>query len=218
MKPFLLLLALLTSFVLSNNVLCAQPGSARHQLDTFAEGLESLQANFRQVVISSDGRVQDRSEGEVWLSRPDRFRWAYGGDFPELVVADGQTIWIYDEALEQVTVKDQGSAGISSPLALLTDPGQLDEKFEIREAGETETLQLLDLRARGMETEFERLLAGLKDNVLELLIMEDAFGLRTEISFSEIQRNPPIDPELFQFEPPAGSDVIGDLPVAPQER
>lgn len=215
MKPKFFLFALLAALTLSNSVLCAQPGTARHQLDTFAEGLESLQASFRQVVVSSDGRMQEATEGEVWLSRPDRFRWVYGGDFPELVVADGETIWIYDEVLEQVIVKDQASAGVSSPLALLTDPSQLDEKFEIREVGETEELQLLELRARDMESEFERLLAGLNDNVLQLLIMEDAFGLRTEISFSEIQRNPDIDPDLFRFEPPAGSDVIGDLPVVP---
>ena len=218
MKPIFQFFTLFLLCVLSNSAVSAQPGSARHQLDTFAEGLDSLQARFRQVVISSDGRMQDSSEGKVWLSRPDLFRWEYGGDFPELVVADGKSIWIYDEALEQVTVKDQASARGSSPLALLTDPDRLDEKFEIREAGETEALQLLELRARDMETEFERLLAGLNDNVLELLIMEDAFGLRTEIRFSEIQRNPDIDPVLFRFEPPAGSDVIGDLPVAPQER
>lgn len=218
MKPIFQLFTLLILISLSNSAVTAEAGSARHQLDTFSQGLESLQARFRQVVISSDGRMQDSSEGQVWLRRPDHFRWEYGGDFPELVVADGTSIWIYDEALEQVTVKDQASAGVSSPLALLTDPGRLDEKFEIREAGETEELQLLELRARDMETEFERLLAGLNDNVLELLIMEDAFGLRTEISFSEIRRNPDLDPALFRFEPPAGSDVIGDLPVASQER
>ena len=215
MKQLFLLLITVSIF---NSALSAEPATARQQLDAFSAGLESLQASFRQVVVSSDGRMQDSSEGQVWLSRPDRFRWAYGGDFPELVVADGDYIWIYDEALEQVTVKDQATVGISSPLTLLTDPGKLDEKFEVREVGETEQLQLLELRARDMETEFERLLAGLDGNVLKLLIMEDAFGLRTEISFSEIKRNPTLDPELFTFEPPAGSDVIGDLPVAPQER
>ena len=209
------LFTLLIAVSMFNSALGAESGTARQQLDAFAEGLESLQASFRQVVVSTDGLMQDSSEGQVWLSRPDRFRWAYGGDFPELVVADGDYIWIYDETLEQVTVKDQASVGISSPLALLTDPGKLDEKFEVREVGETEQLQLLELRARDMETEFERLLAGLDGNVLKLLIMEDAFGLRTEISFSEIQRNPELDPKLFTFDPPAGSDVIGDLPVVP---
>jgi outer membrane lipoprotein carrier protein len=85
----------------------AQEQSARQQLERFTAGLETLHAQFEQQVISTDGAVQDSSSGEVWLSRPQRFRWAYGGDFPELVVADGSHIWIYDEALEQVTVRNQ---------------------------------------------------------------------------------------------------------------
>lgn len=188
---------------------------ARQQLDAFSTDLQTLQADFRQTVTSSDGRVQDSSEGQVWLSRPNRFRWSYGGDFPELVVADGTTIWIYDEALEQVTVRDQSQAAVDSPLVLLTNPDLLDEKFEIREVGETEQLQLLELVARDIEMEFERLLLGLEDDSLKLLIMEDAFGLRTEILFSNLQRNVPVDSVLFKFEPPEGTDVVGDLPVEP---
>ena len=53
--------------------------------------------------------LQDGSAGQVWLRRPQLFRWEYGGDFPEVVVADGKNIWIYDEMLEQVTVKNQSS-------------------------------------------------------------------------------------------------------------
>ena len=85
-------------------------------LERFTTGLESLHAQFAQQVIGNDGVVQDRSSGEVWLQRPRLFRWAYGGDFPELVVADGERVWIYDEALEQVTVKNQSETAADSPL------------------------------------------------------------------------------------------------------
>lgn len=203
--------ALVGAFLLMATLNAA--AGARQQLDAFSDGLETLQADFRQTVTSADGRVQDSSEGQVWLSRPNRFRWSYGGDFPELVVADGSTIWIYDEALEQVTVRDQTQVAIESPLVLLTDPGLLEERFEVREAGESEHLQLLELRALDMEMEFERLLLGMGEDSLKLLIMEDAFGLRTEILFSNLQRNVPVDPSLFSFEPPVGVDVVGDLPV-----
>jgi len=191
---------------------------ARAQLDAFSNGLESLHARFSQRVVDRDGREQDRSEGQVWLSRPDRFRWAYGGEFPELVVADGGKIWIYDQALEQITVRDQETATVDSPLSILTRPELLDEEFEVREVGADDTLQLLELRARDAEQEFERLLLGLRDGTLELLIVEDAFGLRTEFRFEGIERNPTLDPELFRFTPPPGVDVIGDLPGSPEQR
>jgi outer membrane lipoprotein carrier protein len=187
----------------------APPGSAREKLQRFSDGLEALQARFHQKVISNDGAVQDSSSGQVWLSRPQRFRWEYGGEFPEIVVADGKRIWIYDVTLEQVTVKDQSSAAADSPLTLLTDPSRLDEQFDVREAGDASGLQLLELRARSMDTDFERILLGLGAGGLDLMIMEDAFGLRTELRFDEVRRNPVLDEALFTFEPPAGVDVIG---------
>ncbi len=189
----------------------AQSGPARAQLEQFSDGLESLHARFEQKVISSNGSVEDGSSGEVWLSRPGLFRWQYGGDFPELVVADGSKIWIYDEMLEQVTVKDQSRATVNSPLTLLTDPGQLDEQFEVRELGEDEEVYLLELRARSVDTEFDRILLGLRDDTLLLMVMEDAFGLRTEVRFNQIRRNPDLGPELFTFQPPDSADVIGDF-------
>ena len=190
----------------------AQEPSARQQLERFTAGLETLHAQFDQQVISTDGTVQDSSSGEVWLSRPQRFRWAYGGDFPELVVADGSHIWIYDEALEQVTVRDQSLEAPDSPLALLTDPGRLEEQFEVREAGEASDLQLLELRSLDRESEFERILLGLREDRLALMVMEDAFGLRTELRFRDLRRNPPLDESLFRFQPPPGVDLIGEVP------
>jgi len=191
------------------NVAVAQQGPARAQLDRFSNGLDTLHARFEQKVISSDGKVQDSSSGQVWLSRPELFRWEYGGDFPELVVADGEHIWIYDEMLEQVTVKDQALAEIDSPLTLLTDPARLDEQFEAREVGEAEGMQLLELNARNMESQFERILLGLQDDLLAMMVMEDAFGLRTEIRFQQVELNPELEQTLFTFQPPENADVIG---------
>lgn len=209
---------LLAAIVLVLVSLPASAQTAREQLERFAEGLDTLRAGFEQVVVSSDGVVQDQSTGRVWLSRPDHFRWEYGGDFPELVVADGTSIWVYDEALEQVTVKSQAETAVSSPLAVLTDPDRLDEQYEVRDVGATDEAALLELRAKTMDNQFERLLVGMADDSIVLIIMEDAFGLRTELRFTNVERNPRLDTSLFEFTPPEGSDVIGALPGSAQSR
>jgi outer membrane lipoprotein carrier protein len=188
-----------------------QDGPGRTQLENFSSGLETLHARFEQRVISSDGAVEDGSSGEVWLKRPGLFRWEYGGDYPERVIADGKNIWIHDEVLEQVTVKDQSDAAVNSPLTLLTDLTQLDAQFEVREVGGDDQLQLIELRSRTSESEFERILLGLSEDELRMMIMEDAFGLRTEIRFQQIERNPELDPRLFSFTPPESADVIGEI-------
>jgi outer membrane lipoprotein carrier protein len=189
----------------------ADTQSARAQLERFSAQLETLHAQFEQRVIGTDGVIGDNSSGEVWLRRPGLFRWEYGGDFPEVVVADGKNIWIYDEVLEQVTVKDQTQVAMNSPLVLLIDLGQLDEQFEVREAGASDQWQLLELRSRSAESDFERILLGLNEDSLQLMVMEDAFGLRTEINFVGVERNPELEPGLFTFVPPDSVDVIGEI-------
>jgi outer membrane lipoprotein carrier protein len=189
----------------------SQEGSARAQLERFSKELRTLHASFEQQVISTNGAVEDKSSGEVWLMRPGLFRWEYGGDFPEKVIADGANIWIYDEVLEQVTVKSQSEAAVNSPLTLLTNLDQLDSQFEVREAGDIDQFSLLELRSRAAESGFERILLGLADDVLKMMIMEDAFGLRTEIRFQKVISNPELDPRLFTFTPPESADVIGEI-------
>lgn len=190
----------------------AQPGPARAELERFSQDLDSLRARFEQKIINQEGMVEADSEGQLWLQRPGKFRWEYGGDFPEQVVADGTTIWLYDEMLEQVTIRDQSSLSSDTPLTLLTDLKRLDEQFEVRELGSGGEMQILELRARSAEAEFERVLLGLQDGVLILMAMEDAFGLRTEIRFHDIERNLTLEASLFQFEIPPGTDVIGEVP------
>ena len=183
--------------------------AARAQLEQFARGLDTFAAQFEQRVVGTDGAVEDESEGSVWLSQPHFIRWEYGGEFPELVVADGEQIWIYDEMLEQVTVKPQSEFAGDSPLSVISNIDRLDEQFEVREAGDLDGLLLLELRSSNPEAEFERVILGLQDNELRLMTMEDNFGLRTEIHFRELERNTPLDVSLFSFTPPPGVDVLG---------
>ncbi len=183
--------------------------SARAELERFASELKNFQADFTQTVISQDGRIQDRTEGQVWLQTPDKLRWVYGGEFPELIVADGHNIWIYDESLEQVTVKPQSEDTADSPLMLLTDVSHLDEQFKVTEAGDVDDVLLLELRSLDPEAEFERLLLGLDGNGIRMMTMEDAFGQRTEIQFTNTSKNTAVDEQLFSFEPPEGTDLVG---------
>ncbi len=184
-------------------------GPARTELELFATGLEYFQAEFTQTVKSQDGRIQDQTQGEVWLQSPDKLRWVYTGDFPETIVADGLNIWIHDESLEQVTVKPQSEDAADSPLMILADVGQLDNQFQVTELGDYNDMLLLELKSLDTESEFERILLGLDSSGIRMMAMEDAFGQRTEVYFENTVKNLPIDLQLFSFTPPEGSDVVG---------
>ena len=184
--------------------------SGRIALEEFARGLESFHASFEQVVLDSDGIVQDSNEGEMWLSRPSLFRWEYGGDFPEVIVADGERVWIYDISLEQITLRDQSGLASDSPLTILTDLDRLDQLFEVRDLGVNESLAYVELRSIDEDAEFDRVLLGIDGQELRLIAMEDAFGLRTEIRILASERNPQLEADHFVFVPPGDVDIVGD--------
>jgi outer membrane lipoprotein carrier protein len=184
-------------------------GPARSELERFSDGLETLQVDFSQVVKSQDGSIQDKTYGNAWLKSPDKLRWVYAGDFPEIIVADGTDVWIYDEALEQVTIKPQSNHVADTPLLILTDISQLDQQFMVAELGDFEDMQLLELKSRDEESQFERILMGVDASGIRMMIMEDAFGQRTEIHFTNIVRNAEVEADVFRFTPPEGTDVVG---------
>lgn len=199
----------LVSCLLVSVVSANSSGPARAELERFASELQQFQAEFTQTVKSQDGRIQDQTQGEVWLQSPDKLRWVYTGDFPETIVADGLNIWIHDESLEQVTVKPQSEDAADSPLMILADVSELDKQFQVTELGDYNDMLLLELKSLDVESEFERILLGLDSAGIRMMAMEDAFGQRTEIYFENAVKNSSIDLQLFKFTPPEGSDVVG---------
>jgi len=209
-----ILLIVVSSLTLS--ALAADAGPARSELERFVTDLERFQSEFTQTVSSQDGTIQDQTQGEVWLQSPDKLRWIYTGDFPETIVADGDNIWIYDETLQQVTIKPQSDQASNSPLMILGDVSRLDQQFKVTELGEFNKMLLLELRSNDTESEFERILLGMDSTGIRMMAMEDAFGQRTEINFVNTLVNPPADPRLFVFSPPEGTDVVGEVSLQDQ--
>ena len=200
----LLLFALLTSTV-------ALAG-AREQMSAFTRGLKGLDAQFQQRVYDPNGRQSETSSGNVKLSAPRQFRWEYQKPSPQLIVADGDHIWIYDPDLEQVTVRNQSMAEQSSPLAVLIDPSALDRQYKVSEGGRSNGLQWLVLSPKkGEEAPFQNARLGFGPAGLVRMELKDALGQRTVIGFSPWRRNPRFAAGTFKFTPPPGADVVGSV-------
>lgn len=186
--------------------------SASDRLERFTRGLTGLQGQFQQEVYDADGRLSESSRGELALRAPRQFRWEYTTPFPQLIVADGDRVWIHDPDLEQVSVRRQGEAEQNSPLAALIDPAQLERQFTLSSLPDADGLAWLRLvprDARG-DVGLREARLGFDGDQLVRMSMDDALGQQTRISFSGWQRNPAFAPGLFRFVPPPGTDVIGD--------
>lgn len=180
---------------------------AREQLDRFASDLNSLSAGFDQFTIDAGGRMVDEVAGRLYYLAPDRFRWDYDDPFPQLIVADGEQLWHYDESLEQVTVRAQ-PAPSDSPLMVLTRPELLDRFYRIEPTDEPE---LIEFRPLEPDAEFEWARLRFEEGIPVSLDLVDRFGQTTRIALIDLERNPLLDPDLFRFEPPEGVDVLEGL-------
>jgi outer membrane lipoprotein carrier protein len=189
--------------------------SARGKLDAFAHGLDSISGEFEQQVREPNGKGRT-SHGTLALKAPRQFRWEVASPYRQLIVADGEKVWIYDPDLEQVTVRAQGSEEAHSPLTVLTDLSQLDRDFIASEQGDRDGLNWLRLKSKDKEPQFEYCDLGFGNAGLERMQFADALGDVTEIRFTNWRRNSKLPADEFHFVPPKGVDVIGDPTPAAQ--
>jgi outer membrane lipoprotein carrier protein len=180
------------------------------QLHRFLTDTRTLKADFTQAVVARSGRKPQQSSGTLAISRPGKLRWDIQKPYPQLVVGDGEKIWIHDPELKQVTVRKAGQAISGSPAALLAGSNELERDFILREAGEADGLAWVEATPRQNERGFEKVRLGFAGSELRAMELYDNFGQTTHIRFSRIERNPVLPASTFRFIPPPGADVIGE--------
>jgi outer membrane lipoprotein carrier protein len=179
-------------------------------LKAFIGDTRTARANFSQTVMDQHERVRQKSEGTLAFSRPGKFRWVYQKPYEQLIVGDGSKLWIYDADLEQVTVRKLGDALGSSPAALLAGSNDIEKHFTLKDAGSSDGLDWLEARPKDKETTFEAVRMGFDGNTLAAMELKDSFGQTTLLKFSDLEKNPALNPAEFRFTPPKGADVISD--------
>ena len=197
-------------------LLVAQVSSAGaiDKLHRFLESTKTMRADFSQIVVAKNGKKPQQSTGIMMFSRPGKFRWQIDKPYTQLLVGDGEKVWIYDPDLRQVTVKKVDAALGSTPAALLVGEGggksALEKNFTLREIGDREGLDWLEAIPKTPDSGFEKLQLGFSGNDLKAMELFDNFGQTTSLLFSHLEHNLSIALIQFRFTPPAGVDVIGE--------
>ncbi len=186
----------------------AAPGPGRLALDEFLDGLSTLQAKFEQSVLDPENATAGQMHGLFLLERPGRFRWDYVVPRKQIILADGRDVWIIEEDLKQVTRHYQKWALKGTPAAFLAMDAAVEDDFEVVEIGERQGMHWLELLPRDPESDFNRILLAFADKQLRRLELNDKFGQISRFSFYEMQRNLPIDPQLFVYEGQDDWDVM----------
>ncbi len=187
----------------------AAPDAARARLNTFFTSVNSLQGSFNQQVYSKKGKRIQSSTGILYLSRPGKFRWVYKTPDPQIIVGDGKNVWVYDEDLEQVTIKPMRRAMASAPIAILTRKQSPDAQFVVQALpAKAAGLDWFKLTPRRPSKDFKYIEVGMGKKSMRQMNMYDQLGQKTVIQLNA-RTNVPIKGDLFYFRIPAGVDVVG---------
>ena len=179
-------------------------------LRSFIAATATAQGEFEQKVYDSKHKLTQESSGTLAFSRPGRFRWTYAKPYAQLIVGDGEKVWVYDEDLNQVTVRRLDRALGSTPAALLAGSNEIERAFKLSDKGEKDGLEWVEAVPREKESNFESIRMGFGFSGLQIMELADSFGQTTVLKFIALQRNPKLNAALFAFVPPKGADVIGD--------
>jgi outer membrane lipoprotein carrier protein len=158
------------------------------------------------------------SEGTVAFKKPGRMRWEFKEDDPQIIVADGKTLWFYKPQEQQVFKAPFDAAFRSStPISFLTGVGRIAQDFDVTLNGESVDGKLLYLQLVPKR-------AGGDVGVLRLRVTRDSADIRgaevydplgnvSILEFEDLQRNLDLPDDRFEFEVPPGVDVIS-APIA----
>ena len=195
-------------------VLCAAATLAQaatlERLRAFVRDTQTARAQFTQTVSDRNGRMVQQASGEFAISRPGKFRWTIDKPYKQLLVGDGERVWIYDADLNQVVKRRNDQALGTTPAALLAGKDDVEGAFDWRDLPPADGLDWLGATPKSKESSFTDIRLGFDAAGLAALEIFDNFGQRTLIKFARLERNPKLGPDLFRFVPPKGADVVGD--------
>lgn len=184
-------------------------------LENFITSAKTGRADFTQVITAPARQGQAArtrtSSGTFEFQRPSRFRFDYRKPFEQTIVADGQTLWLHDKDLNQVSQRKQAKVLGSTPAALIAaspDLATLQRDFELQPLPDKDGLQWVQATPRQKEGQLTSMKVGFRGDQLAALDILDSFGQRSLLTFSNMQVNAAVSADAFRFTPPKGVDVV----------
>lgn len=188
----------------------ADNAGAAKRLSELLSQSQTLTGKFSQLTLDPSGTNLQESTGEMFLKRPGQFRWHTDPPLEQLLVSDGKQVWLYDPDLEQVTIQQLDQRLTHTPALLLSgDVSRISDNFEVSYQESSGVADFV-LRPKARDSLFDNLRLSFRNGVINDMQLIDSVGQRTNILFSGVRMNQPLEQKLFSFQPPPGTDVIHD--------
>ena len=187
------------------------PGSSElDRLRDLVDAMKTLSANFRQTTENSAGYIDEILTGTIQVAVPGRLRWEVEAPYPQLVLADGERLWVYDPDLLQVSVRPIESVNEAQQSLFIagTDRFLADHRITALDA------TTYRLEPRSADSIFRDLVLRFEAERLAEMIISDHLDSLTTIRFTDVRTAIELDDAIFAFEIPPDVDVVGDVAPA----
>lgn len=169
---------------------------------------QTITGRFSQLTLDGSGTQLQETSGELSLKRPGLFRWHTDAPMEQLLVSNGEKVWLYDPDLQQVTIQTLDQRLTHTPALLLSgDVSKISENFEITHKEGGDVVDFI-LKPKAKDTLFDTLRLSFRNGVINDMQLIDSVGQRTNILFLGIKMNQALDTAQFNFKVPEGADVI----------
>ena len=204
----LIRMLLLTVLSFTSVAAMADDEVAVQRLTELLNQAQTINARFSQLTLDGSGTQLQETAGQLALKRPGLFRWHTDAPMEQLLVSNGEKVWLYDPDLQQVTIQTLDQRLTHTPALLLSgDVSKIRENFEISHKEGGNVVDFI-LKPKSKDTLFDSLRLSFRNGLVNDMQLIDSVGQRTNILFLNVKMNEPQDDAQFTFEIPAGADVI----------
>jgi len=179
-------------------------------LQDFLADFNSMESKFVQRLMNEKGEELERTEGILYMQQPGKFHWSYETPYTQKIISNGEVLWIFDEDLEQLTIRKMGNAIEQTPAGIILGNNDISEHFLLVHMGVIEEHDWIELTPKNLEAQYKNIRLGFEESKLSMMIIVDNLGQTTRIDFLDVKKNTDLSPTLFEFEVPDNVDVIDE--------
>jgi outer membrane lipoprotein carrier protein len=191
-----------------------------NQVQTFYDKAQTFQSDFHQEFLVKAYNQTKTSRGHVTFSKPGKMSWAYDDPAGNRVVSDGSIVRIYQAADKQMYESPMNQSQYPAAVSFLTGTGKLGDAF-------TFTLVDGDTAQKGTQLAFPGgwVLLGTPKTAtpsyqkvlfyvdkatsqVRRVLIVDGQGNLNKFTFDTPRVNDPVDPSVFNFVPPPGTNIV----------
>ncbi len=197
--------SLIASLSLSSYALAA---GGIELLENFSKNVKNAEGEFEQTVIDKGGKQIDQSSGKFVFSRPGKFMWEYTAPFPQAMICDGKSVWVWDKDLNQVTVRSARQTIPQSPAAILFGDSNIKKYWKVTSIKGGDDLNWIELAPIAGNLNFSKITMGFKSSLPVKMEFVGSLGETSKLTLKNVVTDISYPSKFFTFEIPKGADVV----------